>query len=290
MKKVCLFAILVLAAAAVTNEAMKKEEFKKNAKAQMRAYFNKRDTCSAIKCGKDGDTCDASTICQTMTSCVDGVCRQSAKGDACGDESPCYSSSLYCDSKTKTCQPNPKIGDKCETDCGYNLDKLLYCSSLEKVCKAVPEKIGDECDIESGVLCPTGSYCTATMDAPKGKCKELPNSVGADCSETEECNELKNVYCDATTKKCAALPGKDEDCYAPIGSTPKCAAGFVCNAEKKCVSQFAKVGEACGITRTCDEGLKCRNSTCVKDDGKCTTSADCKYKNKAKTKTKTVLI
>lgn len=142
MKKAYVFVILVFTATAIASddgEQVKGIELLRSARAQLKAKYHKRsDTCEAITCGKKGDKCDDNTACQELTECTDGICRQSAAGDACDDVKGCSSTTLHCDSGI--CKKIPKAGDKCDTTCSVGYENYFYCSSVDKVCKDPPKK------------------------------------------------------------------------------------------------------------------------------------------------------
>lgn len=158
--------------------------------------------------------------------------------------------------------------------------------------------------------CPDGTYCTGTANSVKGVCKALPDTVDADCSAAGKCNMDKGFYCSEDTKKCAALPKEDEECYvhssgftinylcnvglycdysasskkcAPLGgagnkcrSYSQCKDGLTCSNTGTCVPKTPDEGDYCSLLVACPDGYICSNSTCVKKDGTCLDYKYCK--------------
>lgn len=306
MKKVFVFTLLALAATAAIsgNEVPKnKAELMKKIKAQLKVQFPKRDadTCAVAKCAKEGEACDVNTTCQYPTGCVNGVCASNVIGDTCDDEVGCYNSSLYCSSSEKVCVKIPQEGDTCDGSCSIGFFAMYYCSSVDHVCKSGPSEVGDYCEYGTTFFCPSGSYCTGTADSVAGKCEALPETVGADCSVTKECNEGKGVYCDTETNKCVGLPTEGESCYsgsvcnvglycdytsrecAPLKSlgdecdySRECAEGLTCAGTGKCVKSNPGKGEYCESSISCSDDYVCVNNVCAEKDGTCSSDDDCK--------------
>lgn len=277
MKKAYIFAILVLAATAIASETNRVEnkpklsEVMKSVHAQLKSKHHKRiSTCEAIKCGKKGDKCDDSTMCQTTTECLDGICRQSNIGDKCNSLSPCYSDGQYC-ATNGTCIKIPVAGDKCDTTC---VDSSLYCNSVDKVCKKYPEKVGDDCSAAGYCDMTKGVYCS---DDTK-KCVALPK-------EGEECVKVGTIYsiyycasglvCNKNDTKCMSPLKLGDDCdyYHSY-----CGNGLICSKSDKCVSKTPGEGDYCEEDEAdCPDGFSCTDDKCVDNKGVCSHYSDCKH-------------
>ena len=298
-KKVFVLAILALAASANSNEdAMRKKLFAQ-AKAQFKGPHAKRDTdtCNAIKCGKEGEKCDANTICPDNTDCKDGICRYSIAGEECSFDSDCDKDHFYCDEDK--CVAYSKEGDSCSSTCETkDGDPTLVCDSDTNKCKVVKAKPWESCTY--GVICTDGSACTATRYS-SGVCAIIPSSVGAKCNDSYGCDFSKYLYCDSETSKCVEFPKVNQKCYglcnkglycditsetgvckALKGKGETCTGGEECKASLscengKCVSVIPDGGEYCDDDIECDESeYKCVNSVCTKKTETCTSAEDCK--------------
>lgn len=315
MKKAAIFAIFILAAAAVasTNAEMKKrgKEFLDKTEARAKSRFMRRDDdddeCKVITCGKIGDTCDDNTICQILTECKDDICRLPIEGDPCDYDYECFDDDLYCDhpegehhhkrSDSGECKRYDREGDNCTGEC-ITKDISLVCDRDTNTCKYIKAKIGEECQF--GTVCQDGSYCNASIFST-GYCIVIPETAGEDCNLFHGCNEEKYVYCSSETKKCVDFPVEGERCYMGkcnsgyfcnktgscrelkdvmegCVSSSECKDGLVCASTiKKCVKEEPEEGDYCNKVIECDDDHRCINNTCVVKDGTCDDDDDCKY-------------
>lgn len=106
--------------------------------------------------------------------------------------------------------------------------------------------------------CATGLHCDATAKT----CKEMIAKDGA-CTTADAAYCAPGTGCTAvgtTAGTCKALVAADGDC-----SAANCAAGLLCNADKKCKEPtYADVGGDCDLT----VGKYCKKSACDQADTK----------------------
>lgn len=312
MKKACILAIFVLAAAATTTAAAaatpvhfdkKTIEVMKKIQTKFRDQHKRdEDSCSVLTCGKEGDSCDDNTICQVLTECFNGTCRQPTSGDPCEDIFSCHNESLYC-SSSETCEFYHSEGDPCTSECTSRTASLV-CDKTEKVCKRVEANPGEYC--EYGTICLENSVCSATPEEP-GSCVSIPSTAGEKCHPDYGCNRDLGLYCSEDDEKCHELPKLDEECvYDQLEEEYVCSKGLFCDsATKVCkepkglgdnCTQSAECGEglACGMNELCgkekpaeggycddmiecDRKLMCYKNVCTQKNGTCVTQEDCIY-------------
>lgn len=207
----------------------------------------------------DGGVADAGA--STGLNC--GTCDpRAAENAACGGTNPECMSGLKCTDGTCVKPVTIPSGGACSysgppgTNCAAGT-LCLPGANNETTCAAVPKK-GEACTF----ICDTDLTCS------KGTCAEKV-AVGGACPTGNECQST--LYCDKTTKLCAALKvGKAGDACGTSAGV-KCDAGLSCRASGNdgpttCVVLKNK-GEACTPTAdNCAEYLACISGTCQTPD------------------------
>lgn len=277
-----------------------RKEYKEYAKKIIKKQFQKKDiySCEVIKCGKEGDACDDNTVCQATTECFNGVCRRPTIGDYCNSDYDCFSNDLYCDAHDETCKKYDKEGDNCTSVCKAD-GTTLVCDKRDKVCKLVKANPGDLC--EYGTICQEGSYCTATA-LSDGTCVAIPSKVGASCNIIHGCDKSKNLYCSKKRYKCMEYSNEGDGCSSVIEcgeglycdidgnktckplknfdedcSYGQCKSGLTCPSSlMKCVKKTPEEGDYCDSAVECSTKNRCINNICVRNDGTCIDTNDCK--------------
>lgn len=171
-----------------------------------------------------------------------------ALGEPCAFSAQCSSLACSGDQTCRECVPLSHQGESCsnnEACAGYLRCTLGKCE-LPDTPPTTPTTLaglGMPCSLASSVLCEPELYCDATTS----KCAAFP-SVGMSCAAAQTC--AVPTYCEADGLTCKALPGEGAPCgvYALVGSASACAPSLWCARSSKLAGVCRKppqVGEAC---------------------------------------------
>ena len=192
-------------------------------------------------------------------ACCTGTCQPpsvqlAGPGESCIDY-PC-APTAYCGSNL-TCRPLEVRGTSCYWDgmCDFGLVCLGTCEP--------PLAAGDDCaDTGSGQTCGGAVPCDRTT----GTCTAW-RTEGAACDPSADLCAPAYLHCDATSHRCAPLPGVGESCYETgrCGFGAWCAYlppdGAVCAAlapdDSQCFSGDRCASGVCASTGVCVEGPVC---------------------------------
>ncbi len=240
---------------------------------------------------KDDNACTSEEVC-VGSQCVGGknACTCQSDADCAGkDDGDLCNGTLYCNTMTSLCEVNPSTVPSCDagadtaclaSQCVHVFD--LAGAATSTTCKLLPRPDGKVCD--DGVACTEGDLCKAGAcvsgkkvcgcktdgDCQTGTpnlCQEPATCVAGSCVDgkdkscpTEGETECLGNVCDPTTGACALVP-KNE---AKI-----CDDGDPCSAQSSC-----KEGACLLLVATnCDDGNVCTNDACdPKVSGGCTHS------------------
>jgi len=229
----------------------------------------------------DGAACYASIQCQSGACAKSGspltdggvdVAWADAASPRCGTCDPRAAVDAACDSAGVTA-PKCMLGLDCDAGtckepvtiplggvCSFPFECASGTTCIPNVsgkgtCIPAPKR-GENC---SGI-CDTNLVCGA------GTCRDKV-AVGGACPAGDECQST--LYCDPTTKLCAALKvGKVGDACSPSVGV-KCGGDLFCGsvgaAAPTCVA-LKKKGEACGDGEWCAPFLDCISGTCQTPD------------------------
>lgn len=128
-----------------------------------------------------------------------------------------------------TCQPAPTVGTSCANleSCGPG----LVCAN--GACAAYASN-GAQCN--DGQPCGSGLTCVTPPAATNGTCMPVGTTVGAACDPKRQtnpvCDFTQGLYCEGTTKKCAALAfaGAGQPCGRIGTGFTACTGGSECVA------------------------------------------------------------
>lgn len=258
------------------------------------------DTCAYQKAG---DRCDVyyaynsrhEKICFAPNLyCDENRCREYAKpGTICANQADCksYDYDLYCNVLDSDTMP------------------LGFCKLNEVVVKKIGEKCDYASQRLGKEHCEYGaSYCTADKLNREGVCKALPKKLNEPCEVEHGCNVNKTLYCFAGNNTCQYLPKEGQLCANGMCFPGLYCAGTFCRQRKEinetcssdaecvedldclysqvhekyiCTYKYLLEGEWCPDPDyrdhpVCIEDLECVNNTCVRREYECYTSADCK--------------
>lgn len=184
-----------------------------------------------------------------------------ADGAACANGNQCKSA--LCNTGLGgcgTCVQPAKSGEACTTQKPCALG--LSCAGG----KCAPSGGNGAACGATSAPCQTGFYCKNNACAPV-------LGVGAACdpaSLTAECDPIQGLYCDTTSRKCAAYKVVDsgQACGSTGGSVTLCSASGTCSGvapNRKCLAA-AKDGAACGAATStnlsCVSPASCTAGAC----------------------------
>lgn len=181
-----------------------------------------------------------------LPACVTAGTR--ALGEECLFSSQCSSLACSGEETCRSCVPLSHQGEPCsnnETCAGS-----LRCSSgkcelpeVPTTPTTTPAGLGMPCSQEASIYCQSDLFCDATT----AKCAALP-SLGAACASSQLCSAP--AYCEADGLTCKALPGEGAPCgvHALVGIAGACAESLWCARTSMTTGTCRKppqVGEAC---------------------------------------------
>ncbi len=181
----------------------------------------------------------------------------------------------------------PALGSPCSTDadcgstlrCGANAHGghvcVGVCSSYAYfVQDGVPSPTGcvaglaTPCellptDTTCGCSCPSGDYCSLSVDGMSGRCVPLL-AQGAGCDRNWKCSSRVCFSCDSSTGNCEVPPVGQGTCSVPLTAPctvapgkPDCASCFVSRTEPSWCSAPCQLSAGSMTTSTCPSGFVC---------------------------------
>lgn len=246
--------------------------------------------CTSAKYAAKGEVCDE-LPCAEGLLCLEGasdfVCSEpTAVGQTCTVGDYTCAKGSFCKAKDPDsdglCTASVAVDKPCDRDAWYDGASDSPCAE-GNVCVPLA---ADATEYACKPYAAVGSACTSTdqckgwdegcfeFDDGSSKCDYLPGE-GEAC-EPLSVDEIDFGFlaclppfgCDATSKKCVAMPGVGKDCVEM-----SCAAKLWCDGDwetgEGTCKAFGKSGEACQSfldgTSTCAEGLMCgaKSETCV---------------------------
>jgi hypothetical protein len=230
----------------------------------------------------DQTACDDGNICTQGDACAAGQCKPGTNTCVCKQDADCATQddgdlcngTLYCQTATGRCVPNPATVVICQTVDDTPCSKAKCGPKLGK-CAPVEQQDGTDCD--DGDPCSQGDVCS------KGACVAGANVCGCkadgDCGKFEDgdlCNGT--LACDKKSGICVANPATMVVC-------PKVVEG-VCQ-KSVCAP---KTGQ-CAVVPAfdllpCDDGLPytvgevCKQGSCVPSANTCVCQQDAECKDK----------
>jgi hypothetical protein len=199
--------------------------------------------CEAAQAGQcaSGECDDKNHVCAIP---LGGACSPGEK-----DVEPCPRNSA-CDPATQKCLANVGAACKVDAECTSGACKGNVC-----VVKAPAVKPGDLCD----TTCPDPLRCSTTT-------KRCVQTVGSPCDNNNQCDTgLCEQHACATPellRNCTAdaICGADQKCLEVQPNLKRCLwqPGHACKGDPECTSEW------------CNQGV------CSRDDGKCTSSSECR--------------